>query len=531
MNDEDILYISVPEEDDTDNPFLKGPFRPQRNECWATHDELEIIGEVPRDLFGMYVRNTHNQAQAPLGIYHPFDGDGMLHAIRFEDGKVEYRNRFVRTTGFWAEQGAKKSLWPGLLQPSDYQRRGWGSIGVMKDNAGTDVVAHAGKLIASMSQGSEPWALSTDTLDTHGAHAWGRLVPDGLSSHYKVDNDTGDMIFFNYPEKAPFMHYGVISKENQLVHYVPIELPGARWPHDLGMTKHYSVLHDLPYFFDPKLLAQGKRELKFHPDVPARFGVIPRFGRSEDVRWFECKPCWVMHITNCYEDGDWVIQDGCIWDNYVKPPLDDKTDVYAKIARGLDKHATHTHMYRWMFNMRTGQVKEFELDDEVTEFPILSNDYNGLKYRYSYNSLFVPHQWLMAGVKRYDLATGDHTRYEYGEGRYGSESCMARAVGAKAEDDGYVITFVTDMKQDRSECLVMRADDLAAGPVCTIVLPERISVGTHGCWVEGDRMDGENRSKKEMANVNYGDAFVSLGTEADQNRSKSKPAEPAAPVS
>lgn len=326
------------------------------------------------------------------------------------------------------------------------------------------------------------------------------------------------MTFFNYPERAPFMHYGVVSKENQLVHYVPIELPGARWPHDLGMTKNYSILHDLPYFFDPDKLRQGVRHLAFHPEIPSRFGVIPRFGRTEDVRWFEAKPCWVMHITNCYEDGDWVIQDGCIWDNPVKPPVGDNVDVYKKIARQLDKHATHTHMYRWMFNMRTGEVKEFSLDDEVTEFPVLSNDYNGLKYRYSYNSLFVPHQWLMAGMKRYDLATGDMARYEYGEGRFGSESCIARAVDAKAEDDGYLITFVTDVGADSSECLILRADDLEAGPVCRIILPQRISVGTHACWVEGDRIDGENRAQEAMANLDYGDSFVTNGVEAPAPR-------------
>ncbi|MCT2062777.1 carotenoid oxygenase family protein [Dietzia cinnamea] len=516
MSDADVLYISVPDEHETDNPFLQGPFRAQRNELDATHEELTILGEVPEDLFGMYVRNTHNQAQAPLGIYHPFDGDGMLHAIRFEGGKVEYRNRFVRTTGFHAEQGAKKSLWPGLLQPGEYQRRGWGSMGVMKDNAGTDVNAHAGKLIASMSQGSEPWALSPHTLETHGAHEWGRLVPDGLSSHYKVDHATGDMIFFNYPEKFPYMHYGVVSKANQLVHYVPIELPGARWPHDLGMTKNYSILHDLPYFFDPEMLKQGARKLEFHHDIPSRFGIIPRFGRSEDVRWFETQPCWVMHLTNCYEDGDWVIQDGCIWDNPVMPPVGADVDVYSKISRQLDKHRTHTHMYRWMFNMRTGETREFSLDDEVTEFPVLSSDYNGLKYRYSYNSLFVPNQWLMSGIKRYDLATGDMDRYEYGEGRYGSESCVARAVGATAEDDGYVINFVTDINNNSSECVVLRADDVAAGPICRIILPERISVGTHACWVEGDRIDGENRNPAELEGIQYGDSFVSSGIRPDE---------------
>lgn len=491
---DDTLFISVPAEDETDNPWLKGAFRPQGKEYSVSGDHLKIIGTVPADLNGIYIRNSHNNATMPTGIYHPFDGDGMLQAMRFDDGKVEYRNKFVRTTGFLAEQGAKKALWPGLLQPNDYQRRGWGSMGVMKDNAGTDVIAHAGKLIASMSQGSEQWCLSPTTLETFGVNKnWARMVPDGVASHYKVDNDTGDMIFFNYPEKAPFMNYGVVNKEDNLVHYVPIELPGARWPHDLGMTKNYSILHDLPYFYDPELLKTGARKLEFHKDIPSRFGIIPRFGRSEDVRWFEAKPSWVMHLANCFEDGDWVVQDGCIWDNPVKAPVGQTANVYEKIARGLDKQATNTHMYRWMFNMRTGEVKEFSLDDEVTEFPIVSNDYIGKVYRYSYNSIFATEHWVMDGIKRYDLLTNTAVRYEYGPGRYGSEVCVAMKDGFGSEDDAYIITFVNDMDQDRSECIILEAANIEAGPICTIILPERISAGTHACWVEADRIEGEGR--------------------------------------
>jgi carotenoid cleavage dioxygenase len=491
----DSLVITVPKEDDTDNPWMTGPWRPQRHEYAVSGDEMLVIGEIPADLDGAYIRNTHNQAQQPLGIYHPFDGDGMLHAMRFRDGKCEYRNRFVRTTGFLAEQGAGgASLWPGLLQPGEYRRRGWGAMGSMKDNAGTDVIAHAGHLLASMSQGSEPWCLSPATLETYGVDQnWAHLVPDGVASHYKVDNVTGEMIFFNYPEKAPYMNYGVVSRDDHLVHYVPIDLPAARWPHDLGMTEHYSILHDLPFFFDAEALEHGVRKLAFHPDVPARFGVIPRHGRSDDVRWFEAKSCFVMHLGNCYEDGDWLIQDGCIWDDPVKPPVGDVDDTYAKIARQLDKHATHTHLYRWAFNMATGEVREHSLDDEVTEFPIVNNDFVGRPYRYSYNSLFMPGHWLMTGIKKYDLARGEASRYEFGDHRYGSEAAIGLRDNFTSEDDGYVITFVNDMAEDRSECLILDASDITAGPICRIILPERISAGTHACWVEGDRMEGEHR--------------------------------------
>jgi carotenoid cleavage dioxygenase len=39
-----------------------------------------------------------------------------------------------------------------------------------------------------------------------------------------------------------------------------------------------------------------------------------------------------------------------------------------------------------------------------------------------------------------------------------------------------------DMNNDRSECHIFDASDISAGPVCRVVLPERISSGTHTVW-------------------------------------------------
>ena len=60
-----------------------------------------------------------------LKNYHPFDGDGMIHVVGFRDGKAFYRNRFVRTDGFLAEQEAGRALWAGLAeQPASRAARG-----------------------------------------------------------------------------------------------------------------------------------------------------------------------------------------------------------------------------------------------------------------------------------------------------------------------------------------------------------------------------------------------------------------------
>ena len=34
--------------------------------------DMEVIGEIPKDIDGVYVRNTENQVHEPIGRYHPF---------------------------------------------------------------------------------------------------------------------------------------------------------------------------------------------------------------------------------------------------------------------------------------------------------------------------------------------------------------------------------------------------------------------------------------------------------------------------
>ena len=62
----------------SENPALNGPNAPVHDEIVA-HD-LPVIGELPKDLNGVYVRNGPNPYFDPVWRYHAYDGDGMLHA-------------------------------------------------------------------------------------------------------------------------------------------------------------------------------------------------------------------------------------------------------------------------------------------------------------------------------------------------------------------------------------------------------------------------------------------------------------------
>ena len=78
-----------------DIPVLTGGFAPIEQEF--TLDLTEVEGEIPSDLTGMHVRNGPNRRFEAPGRYHWFDGDGMLHAVRFEGGRAQYLNRWVMT--------------------------------------------------------------------------------------------------------------------------------------------------------------------------------------------------------------------------------------------------------------------------------------------------------------------------------------------------------------------------------------------------------------------------------------------------
>ena len=87
------------------NAYLADNFAPIRAEL--TVDDLPILGKLPPELNGMFVRNGPNPPFPPLSRYHWFDGDGMLHGVQIQDGKASYRNRYVHTKGFKQERSRR----------------------------------------------------------------------------------------------------------------------------------------------------------------------------------------------------------------------------------------------------------------------------------------------------------------------------------------------------------------------------------------------------------------------------------------
>lgn len=463
------------------NPFLLGPYAPVDKE--VTADDLPVIGEIPKDLYGVYLRNGPNPVFQPRGRYHWFDGDGMVHAVAFRDGRATYRNRWIRTAGFLAEQQAGRALWPGLMErPDPSAPPGSGADGWLKDTANTDLVFHRGSVLALWYQCGTPYKLDGRTLETLGLETFQGQLHRTVSAHAKVDPRTGELLFFDYATTPPFMTYTVVSARGELVHHTVIDLPGPRLPHDMAVTEHYSILMDLPLFWDPQLLARRIHKVTYYPDLPSRFAILPRYGNGEQVRWFEATPCFIYHVVNAWEEGDEIVMDAC----RVIEPAPKSPAGEGELARMKAFLRLEAQLYRWRFNLRTGKTTEEQLDDAKTEWPTMNRLYLGRKSRYAYTAC-VPQ---FDGLMKYDLVRGTTQAYRFRPGCIGSEAPFAPRVGGREEDDGYIVSFVIDARTNASEVIILDAKNVAADPLARVQLPQRVPVGFHALWVPGEQLWG-----------------------------------------
>ena len=179
--------------DPAGSPFLNGIFAPTQSEL--DDQPLAVIaGAVPADLYGTYYRNGPNARFAPLGSYtYPLDGDGMLHAVHFRDGRATYSNRYVRTPSMAAEERAGRALWGGIMTPMmpSAEEVGPELAATYKDLPDVNVVSHAGRLLA-LAESARPFEM-TDMLDTVGPCYFDGKLPKGITAHPKIDPVTGEL--------------------------------------------------------------------------------------------------------------------------------------------------------------------------------------------------------------------------------------------------------------------------------------------------------------------------------------------------
>ncbi|WP_433204038.1 carotenoid oxygenase family protein [Nocardia sp. CA-107356] len=435
-------------------PYISRHYEPVADEI--TGHGLTVNGTLPPELNGRYFRNGHNPKPG-ITPSHWFRGAGMLHGLRLGNGRAEwYRNRWVKTP---------------FLEDVPF-------TGVELDVsvAGTNIIFHAGKYLA-LQEANLPWQVTSE-LETVGVYDFGGKLTTSMTAHPKEDPVTGELHFFSYSPFPPHLTYYVASAAGEIIRAEQIEGAGPSLMHDFALTAEHAVFLDLPVVFNHE--EHSGIPYRWDSNYRARMGVLPRTGPA-GITWFDVDQAALLHVTNAYIDrqGRVVVEgpryDRAAWENswkwWVGAP-----------GYGVTPDAGST-FHRWILDPATGRATDAPLDDLVTEFPSINDDFTGAVNKYSYSIAFPGAGHDDYSTIKFDTETGERQLFHHGADRMPGEAVFVPAAGGTREDDGYLLTIVSDLKADASQLLVLDASDLRKDPVASVELPRRVPAGIHGHWI------------------------------------------------
>jgi carotenoid cleavage dioxygenase-like enzyme len=454
--------------------------------------DLEVIGQIPKELDGAYYRNCADPSYPPLlGTDIFLNGDGMVHMVRFENGHADLKTRYVRTTKFELERKARRALFGAY-------RNSYTDLPEVKgkDNntANTSLMFHHGKLYA-LKESGRPYELDPETLQTLGERDFNGALNKTFTAHPKIDPETGECIAFAYSPSGPPSNdvvIYVISPEGKVTRSETFEAPYCSALHDFAVSRNYIVFTICPMTCDLERIKRGEPYWHWDGRKPVHVAVIPRAEGVKGIRWFSVpKTCMEGHTVNAWEEktaagtvlnidhfvneSGWLSQFPDINDPDAqeKPPFGERWSIE------LDKPGA------------TVQIRQ--LLEHIGEMPVIDPRYVTKRSRHIWfgtvNVELGPMlPWGPKGppfncVAHFDEAAGKYNFWYAGPDSAPEEPYFVPRSADAPEGEGWILTMVGRRSENRTDLVILDAQHLDRDPVAVVRLPYRIHEGFHGIWV------------------------------------------------
>jgi carotenoid cleavage dioxygenase len=450
--------------------------------------DLEVEGTIPPELDGAFYRVHPDPQFAPrLGDDIWFNGDGMVSMFRFSQGRVDLKHRWIKTDKWRLENAGGKALFGAYRNPLTDDPAVAGKI---RGTANTNVIVHGGRLWA-LKEDSPPIAMDAATLETLGYWDFGgRMKSQTFTAHPKIDPHTGDMCAFGYAAKGLLTRdivYYEITASGKIEREVWFELPYYCMMHDFGVTRDYACFHVVPIVSSWERLRKGLPHFGFDTTLPVYFGVLPRAGTSQDVRWFKTGNLFASHVLNAFNEGSKIFFDIPVAKNNMFPFF---PDVY---GAAFDPLAAQSRLTRWTIDMDSSSdsfANSEQLCDLVGEFPRIDDRYAMSAHRHGYmlvSDQQRPMQFGRAGLfmntlGHVDLQTRATRTWWCGPVASLQEPAFIPKSARAAEGEGYIVMLCNRLADNLSDLLLFDAQRIDEGPIATAHLPLRLRPGLHGNW-------------------------------------------------
>jgi len=480
--------------------WLNGWSTVETESCYA------LEGDFPTDLSGTFFQNGH--AKFKVGdelVIHNFDGDGMVSAITYDNGKAWFRNRFVETPGYVEEKEANKILYRGFFGTAKNKGAWWSNIFDLnfKTVANTGVLFLKNRLFA-LWEADLPFEVDPTTLETKEQSQMDSTLEmgDRYSAHYKTDPKTGNVCNFGIlmgKSLDPNQDHTVMVMEHDpdmnLLYKHKHVLPGFGLAHDCAITENYFCLFQAPAKFDPLPLVLGQKGaaecITWEGDTqPGRLFLVPR-GDGEPII-VETDPCFSFHVCNAFEQDGNVMIDVVMADfllmadterkGYAEKPLVETVNFETDIPA--------YQLTRFTVNPKTGKVLSTKkLTDNAcanVDFPMIHPSKVGQSYQYAWCGTTASKDRVQAlqGLAKVDVQAAQVVEKWIPEPhQYLSE--VVFAARSEKEDDGYLVGYLMDGKEKVTYNVIFDAANVAQGPISKAPLQTFLSHALHGTFAPG----------------------------------------------
>lgn len=469
-------------------------------------------GTIPPELSGSLYRNGPGRLErGGRWVHHPFDGDGMITALRFEDGQARLSNRFVRTAGWQAEEEAGRFVYRGVFgtqKPGGVLANAFDLR--LKNIANTHVV-RLGEQLLALWEAAEPHALDPDTLETRGICLLDGVLKPGeaFSAHPRFDpGHHGGRRMVTFGVKAGptstirLMEFAADDdpaagvRAGQLLAERRDSFRGFAFLHDFAITPQWAVFlqnaiafNPLPYVFGQKGAAQC---LASKPGEAGQFWLIPRPGTAAAERHPQplrvpAPEGFVFHHLNAFEDaasGELVV-DSLYYADFpsIGPDTDFREVDFESIPEG--------QLLRCRIDLSragsdpAGAVRHDWLEQRCCEFATVHPARQGLEPRFAWMAVAERERGNdpLQAIEKLDLVSGERRVWSAAPRGFVSEPVFVPRPGGDpaAEDDGWLLCVVWNGARCASDLVILRAADM--GEQAVLELPLAIPHGLHGSWV------------------------------------------------
>ncbi len=483
-------------------------------------------GAVPTELHGTLYRN--GPARWDNGrdeMRHLFEGDGLISAVTFKEGKAVFRSRFVETEAFKQERSAGKRLFrcfsnaPGGFLKNVFNMH-------FKNPININALYYGGKLFALHDAG-RPYILDPITLETKGPSQYDAATQimslkaaaheeedpyigisrasrpqEVFSGHYHID-DNGDLVAFANCPTGCVILYHIDEEGNYTRKPRKTQLQKFTSIHDFSITDKYALFFNGPMNFNFLGMFAGADMVSslsssHKTGKKSKILIVPR--KSDTQEPFEVELdscCYNYHIANSYEEGDEIVMDLHLTDDFTYNLFGSNCNVPVRDSLDLSI-GPRTTLHRLRINVPQRRLLSCEKlipnFDVTTDLNTISPNVAGKRHRYIYTAGGIPVDANNPNRSAYPTVLGkvDVEACSSGKDRFKmwqskqheflTEAYFIPRPGSigNVEDDGFVITTLYNGRTEIAEVLIFNAQQIELGPICRIPLPGHIGYSIHG---------------------------------------------------